>query len=77
MKLRRCLKIYTRGGAALTATAEEEAEAMANPPGRRVPERVGQGRPDAAAAHDHEMHGRDATPWEHHLPGTPGPMLAR
>jgi hypothetical protein len=43
LKLRRCLKIYTRGGAALTATAEEEAEAMANPPGRRVLERVGQG----------------------------------
>jgi hypothetical protein len=41
LKLRRRLKIYTGGGAALTATAEEEAEA--DPPGRRVLERVGQG----------------------------------
>jgi hypothetical protein len=41
LKLHRRLKIYTGGGAALTATAEEEAEA--DPPGRRVLERVGQG----------------------------------
>jgi hypothetical protein len=44
LKLRRRLKIYTGGGAALTATAEEEAKAVADPPGRRVLERVGQGR---------------------------------
>jgi hypothetical protein len=43
LKLRRRLKIYTGGGAALTATAEEEVEAVADPPGRRVLERVGQG----------------------------------
>jgi hypothetical protein len=42
-KLRRCLEIYTWAGATLTATAEEEGEAVADPLGRRMLERVDQG----------------------------------
>jgi hypothetical protein len=59
LKLRHRLKIYTRGGTALTAMAEEEAEAVADPPGRRVLERVGQGAEEVLEVGHGEEHGHE------------------
>jgi hypothetical protein len=77
LKLHRRLKIYTGGGAALTATVEEEAEAVADPPRRRVLERVGQGCARACGAARARAcgagcsRGRDALAAEHRGVCTP------
>lgn len=58
-KLRRCLEIYTRADAALTTTTEEEVEAVADPLGRRVLERVDQGVEEVLEDGHGKEHGQE------------------
>ena len=58
-KLCRRLEIYTWAGATLTAMAEEEGEAVADPLGRRVLERVDQGVEEVLEDGHGEEHGHE------------------
>jgi hypothetical protein len=58
-KLRRRLEIYTLAGATLTATTEEEVEAVADPLGRRVLKRVFQGVEEVLEDGHGEEHGHE------------------
>jgi hypothetical protein len=59
LELPRRLEIRAGGVATLTAAAEEEAESAADPPGRRVPERVGRGAKEVLEDGHGEEHGHE------------------
>lgn len=59
LELPRRLEIRAGGGAALAAAAEEEAEAAEDPPGRRVPGRVGRGAEEVLQDGHGEEHGHE------------------